>query len=87
MNDEVAALPQNVRAVVFNVYGEALVYGIDDVVYHSDCDWQEFPVVDGTVPGLVLDTEEQTFVAAMWAISRSWKAQVAGVTDTAEPSA
>jgi transcriptional regulator with XRE-family HTH domain len=62
----VEALPQEVRGVMFNAQGEALVYGVDDVLYHSDADWSGAAVRDGQAHGLVLDGAEQDFVRAMW---------------------
>jgi len=62
----VVALPQIVRGVMFNVHGEPLVYGTDDVVYHGDAEWQGFAVDHGEARGLILDSYEQAFVGALW---------------------
>lgn len=69
----VAELPQNIRSIMFNAFGEPLVYGIDtetniDFVFHGDADYKGVPVVNGQVaPGtLILDAAEAQWVMACW---------------------
>lgn len=53
-----------------NIHGELLIYTFangEAMVWHSDCDWQGFTVVDARVPGVLLDQSEIFFVAACWA--------------------
>lgn len=64
--EAVEALPEDVRGTMFNRHGEALVYTLDDRVYHSDNDWQGSPVHNGEVHDLILDASEKQFVRAMW---------------------
>jgi hypothetical protein len=61
----VQALPRGVRGTMFNMHGEALVYALDDVVYHSD-NWSGSAVHAGEAHDLVLDEAEKAFVRAMW---------------------
>ena len=54
-----------------NQYGEQWVFEYDPtrgqgVLRGSDVDWQEYPVIDGKVPGLILNDEEILWLREAW---------------------
>ena len=55
-----------------NRYGEEWVFEYDPsngqgVLRGSDVDWQQYPVIDGRVSGLILNDEEILWVHEAWA--------------------
>lgn len=67
------------RAYAFrftNRCGEEWVFEYDPtkgqgVLRGSDVDWQEYRVIDGRVPGLILNDEETLWLREAWAAATS----------------
>lgn len=54
-----------------NEYGEQLIFvylkrDATATLYHSDCNWEAYNVTDGKAPEIVLDMQEQLWLAGCW---------------------
>ena len=64
--------PQLYTSRFSNRYGEEWVFHYDlatgeGILRGSDVDWQEYRVVEGRVPGLLLNDEELLWLGRVWA--------------------
>ena len=64
--------PGPYRSRFTNQYGEEWEFAYDSttgegILRGSDVDWQEYRVIDGRVPGLILNDEEILWLRKSWA--------------------